>query len=75
MAQPTNTFDSYDAKGNRESLADIIYNISPVETPFLTMAARGKATATYEEWQTDSLVAAISTNAVIEGNFICSLAA
>lgn len=29
MAQPTNTFDSYDAKGIREDLADVIYDISP----------------------------------------------
>jgi len=29
MAQPTNTFDSYDAKGIREDLSDVIYNISP----------------------------------------------
>lgn len=29
MAQPTNTFDAYDAIGQRESLADLISNISP----------------------------------------------
>ena len=29
MAQPSNTFDSYDAKGIREDLQDIIYDISP----------------------------------------------
>ena len=29
MAQPTNTFDSYDAKGIREDLSDVIYDISP----------------------------------------------
>jgi hypothetical protein len=28
MAQPTNTFDSYDAVGIREDLSDIITNIS-----------------------------------------------
>tara|TARA_Y100000593_G_scaffold84791_1_gene160842 strand:+ start:153 stop:1100 length:948 start_codon:yes stop_codon:yes gene_type:complete len=68
MAQPSNSFDTYDAKGNREALADIIYNISPTDTPFLTMAAQGKATATYEEWQTDELASAVTTNAVIEGD-------
>ena len=36
MTQPANTFDSYDAKGIREDLRDIIYNISPEETPFLS---------------------------------------
>ena len=54
MAQPTNTFDTYDSKGNRESLSDIITAISPTETPFMTMIGRGKATATYGEWQTDA---------------------
>lgn len=68
MAQPTNTFDSYDAVGNRESLSDIIYNISPTDFPFMSMCARGKATATYEEWQTDALAAAVTTNAVIDGD-------
>jgi len=29
MAQPTNTFDSYDAKGIREDLSDVIYDVSP----------------------------------------------
>ena len=29
MAQPTNTFDSYDPVGIREDLSDIITNISP----------------------------------------------
>ena len=31
MAQPSNTFDSYDAVGIREDLSDIITNISPEE--------------------------------------------
>lgn len=29
MAQKTNTFDTYTAIGNREELANAIYNISP----------------------------------------------
>lgn len=29
MAQPTNTFDSYDAVGIREDLEDVIYDVSP----------------------------------------------
>lgn len=67
MAQPTNTYDSYDAVGNREQLADIIYDVSPTATPFMTMIPRGTATSTKVEWQTDSLAAASATNAVIEG--------
>ena len=67
MAQPTNTFDSYDAVGIREDLADVIYNISPTETPFMTNAAKGTATNTLHEWQTDGLRAA-SNNHQIEGD-------
>ena len=68
MAQPTNTYSSYDAKGIREDLSDIIANISPTETPFMSMVAKAKATATLHEWQTDALAAASGSNAVIEGD-------
>lgn len=68
MSQPTNTFDSYDAVGNREDLTDMIYNISPTETPFMSLAQRGVAYNTLHEWQTDSLAAASTSNAAIEGD-------
>ena len=68
MAQPTNTFDTYDSIGEREDLSDVIYNISPTDTPFLSSASKTKATAVLHEWQTDALAAASSTNAVIEGD-------
>ena len=68
MAQPTNTFDSYDAKGIREDLTDVIYNVDPTETPFFQMAAKVKATNTLHEWQTDTLAAVDLNNAVIEGD-------
>lgn len=67
MAQPTNTFDSYDAVGIREDLQDVIYDISPEETPFYSGMAKVKATNTYHEWQTDSLRAS-AANAHIEGD-------
>tara|TARA_Y100000031_G_scaffold150328_1_gene189534 strand:+ start:172 stop:477 length:306 start_codon:yes stop_codon:yes gene_type:complete len=51
----------------REDLADVIYNISPVETPFISNAGKGTATQTNHEWQTDALEAA-AANAQIEGN-------
>ena len=69
MAQPTNTFDSYDAVGIRESLEDIIYDVSPEETPFYSACAKVKATNTFHEWQTDSLRSS-AANANIEGNEI-----
>ena len=67
MAQPTNTFDSYDANGIREDLSDVIYNISPEETPFLSSMKKTSASNTLHEWQTDSLRAS-TTNAHIEGD-------
>ncbi len=68
MAQPTNTFDTYDSVGEREDLSDVIYSISPTDTPFLSSAAKTKATAVLHEWQTDALAAAVTNNAVIEGD-------
>lgn len=67
MAVPTNTFTTYDSVGEREDLEDVIYNVSPSETPLLSMVERGKATAVFHEWQTDSLSAPDTDNAVLEG--------
>ena len=55
MAQPAHTFDSYDVKGIREDLENVIYDISPEETPFYSSLKKVKASNTYHEWQTDSL--------------------
>ena len=67
MAQPSNTFDSYDAVGIREDLSDVITNISPEETPFHTKSAKTRARNTLHEFQTDSLRAS-AANAHIEGD-------
>lgn len=68
MALPSNTFTQYDAIGNREDLSDIIYNISPTETPFCSGIPRVAATGVTHEWQTDSLAAANTANAQLEGD-------
>lgn len=68
MAQPTNTFDSYDATGIREDLSNVIHNISPTDTPFLTRAAKESCDNTYFEWQVDSLASASGSNFAIEGD-------
>ena len=68
MAQPTNTFDTYDAIGIREDLFDKIYNVDPDETPFLSKITKVKAKNTFHEWQTDGLDAPSATNANIEGD-------
>jgi hypothetical protein len=70
MALITNTFTTYSAIGLREDLSDIIYNISPTETPFMTAIAREKATAVYHEWQTDALETPNANNAQIQGDDI-----
>lgn len=61
------TYTAHTAIGQREDLTDIIYNISPTETPFMSSIGKTKATAVYHEWQTDSLAAATVANAAIEG--------
>jgi len=61
------TFTAHTAIGQREDLIDVIYDISPTETPILSTLARTKATAVFHEWQSDSLAAATSANAAVEG--------
>ena len=61
------TYQTYTAIGQREDLSDIIYNISPTDTPFMSSIGKTKATAVYHEWQVDSLAAASLSNAAVEG--------
>jgi hypothetical protein len=61
------TYKQYDVVGDREDLSDVIYNISPTDTPFMSSVGKTKATAVLHEWQTDSLAAADATNAAVEG--------
>jgi len=67
MTQATNTYDSYDQVGIKEDLQDVIYNITPDETPFYTACKKTKASSTLHEWQTDTLRSS-ATNAHIEGD-------
>lgn len=67
MAVPTNTVTAHSAIGNREDLANIIYEISPMDTPFLSEASKGTASAVFHEWQTDALDPA-AANRQIEGD-------
>ena len=52
--------------GNREDLSDVLWDISPTETPGISAMGRTRATATNHEWLTDVLGDAAS-NANIEG--------
>lgn len=67
MAVPTGTFQTFQAVGNREDLSNLIFNISPTETPFTSKVKRQKVKQTMPEWQTDDLDAA-ATNAAIQGD-------
>ena len=69
MAIVANTFQTYGAIGNREDLSDIIYNISPTDTPFMSSIGKEKAAGTLHEWQTDALATA-AANAQVEGDEI-----
>ena len=71
MAIVANTFTSFDAKGIRESLADIISSISPEQVPFQSNVGSENVSNTYFEWQTDSL-AATSKTAQIDGDDVGS---
>lgn len=68
MGAPSGTFLTTASIGNREDLSDMIYRISPTDTPFLSMAAKGKATNTLHEWQTQDLATAVTNNAQTEGD-------
>lgn len=68
MAQPANSFSTYDNVGIREDLYDKIYNVDPDEVPFLSAVPKVKASNTYHEWQTDGLDAPSASNFHIEGD-------
>jgi hypothetical protein len=55
-----------DANNVREDLGNIIFNVSPYQTPFTSGIAAGKATADNHEWLTDSYAASVGNNAAIE---------
>jgi len=73
MAKVTNAFDTYTSVGNREDLSDVIYNISPEETPFVSMAGKRSVSNTLFEHSTESLPA-VSTTAQLEGDTIAAAA-
>lgn len=74
MAIQTNTFLTYSAIGMREELSDIIYNISPTETPFMNSIGRTSVDATFYEWQTDALASASTSNAQLQGDDLAGTA-
>jgi hypothetical protein len=67
MAIVSNTFLTYSAKGIREDLSNVITNIAPEETPFMSNIGRENVSNTLFEFQTDTLAAA-AANAQLEGD-------
>ena len=55
MAKVTNAFDTYTATADREDLSNIIYNISPMQTPFMSSIGTRNVKNVIFDWQTESL--------------------
>jgi hypothetical protein len=73
MAVITNTTTTYGIVGKRETLHNVISNVSPEETPFVTGAGSGDpAGNTYFEWLEDALQAASTSNYHLEGDDVAS---
>ena len=55
MAKVTNAFDTYSATADREQLSDVIYNISPQTTPFMSSIGKNTIKNVVFDWQTENL--------------------
>jgi hypothetical protein len=71
MTIVSNTFLTYSAKGIREDLSNIITNIAPEETPYMSNIGRENVSNALFEFQTDTLAAA-AANAQLEGDDVAS---
>lgn len=71
MAIVTNTFTTFDAKGIREDLSNLITNIAPEETPYMSNIGRESISNSLFEYQTDTLAAA-AANKQLEGDDVTS---
>jgi hypothetical protein len=67
MTQVSGTTDTLDIIGMAEDVEDVIYDISPTDTPFLSMLKRKEASNTLHQWQTDVLAGA-TANRQVEGD-------
>jgi hypothetical protein len=67
MPKVTNAFTTYMAKGNREDLANAIFNIDPVDTIFISLSDTRDISNVMFDWQTEKLPAVNGSNAQVEG--------
>lgn len=68
MSAPTAAYAAYNQVGIREDLSDVIYNIAPMDTYFMSHVGKTKATNVLHDWQTDTLDSPSSANKFIEGD-------
>jgi len=66
MAEINNVFSTFDAKGNREQLSNVIYNISPTTTPFMSSIGKNSIKNVVFNWQTEALPT-VNATGEIEG--------
>lgn len=69
MATVSGALKDSDIKGKPRDLMGVIFDISPTDTPFLTLCGKSKASQTLHEWQTDKLRSP-GANKKPEGNTI-----
>ena len=67
MAIATNTSLTYSSVAIKDELSDVIYNIAPMDTPFLNGCSKQNVEHTFFEWQVDTITAG-ATNRKIEGD-------
>jgi len=63
----TSATNTYTGAGIAEDFQNVIFDISPEDTPLLSMCKRVSAGQTYHQWQTDALAPA-AANRALEGD-------
>ena len=66
MPTVSGTLKTFDQVGKKEDFEDIIYDISPTQTPMLSSIGTSSAKATLHQWMQDSL-ASVGANILVEG--------
>ena len=67
MATISGQLKDASVKGKPRDLMNIIFNVAPTDTPFMTMCGKSRAVQTLHEWQTDTL-ADPAENSALEGS-------
>jgi hypothetical protein len=68
MAVVANTFQTFQTRGIREELSDVISRVAMEETPFISNAGKKSVSNTFFEWQQQDLAAVDLNNAQLEGD-------